>query len=49
MNDALATSANTLTTTGFFNQLIDFFEKGGLFMGIILLVWGLVSPFVWKG
>lgn len=41
MNDALATSANTLTTTGFFNQLIDFFEKGGLFMGIILLVWGV--------
>ena len=33
MNDALATSANTLTTTGFFNQLIDFFEKGGTFHG----------------
>ena len=33
MNDALATSANTLTTTGFFNQLIDFFEKGRPFHG----------------
>jgi biopolymer transport protein ExbB/TolQ len=40
MNETLVNQTSALTASGFFNQLLDFFEKGGLFMGIILVVWG---------
>ena len=40
MNETLVNQTSALTASGFFNQLLDFFEKGGLFMGIILIVWG---------
>ena len=41
MNETLVNQTTALTASGLFNQILDFFEKGGLFMGIILLVWGV--------
>jgi len=41
MNETLASSAANVTNINFLNTIIDFFEKGGIFMGIILLVWGI--------
>lgn len=41
MNESLANQTSALTASGMLNQIVDFFESGGLFMGIILLVWGV--------
>jgi biopolymer transport protein ExbB len=41
MNETVVSTAANVTNINFLNTIIDFFEKGGLFMGIILLVWGI--------
>ena len=41
MNETIAAKTTTMTSIGFLNELVDFFEKGGVFMGIILLIWGV--------
>ena len=41
MNETIAAKTTTMTSIGFLNELVDFFEKGGVFMGIILLIWGI--------
>ena len=41
MNETVVSTAANVTNVSFLNTIIDFFEKGGIFMGIILLVWGV--------
>ena len=41
MNETIAAKTTNMTSIGFLNELVDFFEKGGVFMGIILIVWGV--------
>ena len=41
MNETVVSTAANVTDVNFLNSIIDFFEKGGIFMGIILLVWGI--------
>ena len=41
MNETVVSTAANVTNVNFLNSLIDFFEKGGIFMGIILLIWGI--------
>ena len=41
MKESIALKIDTLTLGGMVNEVVDFFEKGGLFMGVIMLVWGV--------
>ena len=41
MNESVVSTAANVTNVNFLNTIIDFFEQGGVFMGVILLVWGI--------
>ena len=41
MNESVVSTAANVTNVNFLNTIIGFFEQGGVFMGVILLVWGI--------